>query len=47
MEEASAKIAAFDQVKSDLDLTCRERDELLRANVFLETKLTQTTQMLA
>jgi len=28
-------------------MTCRERDELLRANIFLETKLTQTTQMLA
>jgi hypothetical protein len=40
MAEASTKIASFDNVKSDLDLTCCERDELLKANVFLETKLT-------
>ena len=43
MNEAHIKIAAFDQVKGECDLTVRERDELLKANAFLETKLTQTT----
>ena len=45
MSEASSKIANFDNVKGDLDLTTRERDELLRANAFLESKLTQQTQI--
>ena len=40
MNEAHIKIAAFDQVKGECDLTVRERDELLKANAFLETKLT-------
>ena len=43
MSEAQTKIASFDQVRSELDLAVRERDELLKANAFLETKLTQTT----
>lgn len=47
MNEAQAKIASFDQVQGNLELTTRERDELLKANAFLETKLTQTTQMLS
>ena len=47
MSEAQAKIASFDLVNGNLDLTTRERDELLKANAFLETKLTQTTQMLS
>ena len=47
MVEATAKIQKFDNVKADLDQTCLERDELIRANAFLETKLTEVTQMLA
>ena len=43
MSEAQDKITNFDQVNGNLDLTMRERDELLKANAFLETKLTQTT----
>jgi len=46
MQEAQTKISSFDQVKAELELTSRERDELFKANSFLETKLTQTTQML-
>lgn len=47
LTEASIKIQKFDNVKADLDQTCRERDDLIRANNFLETKLTEMTQMLA
>lgn len=47
MSEAQDKIANFDQVHANLELTTRERDELFKANAFLETKLTQTTQMLS
>lgn len=47
MSEAQDKITNFDQVNGNLELTMRERDELLKANSFLETKLTQTTQMLS
>ena len=47
MSEAQDKITNFDQVNGSLELTTRERDELLKANSFLETKLTQTTQMLS
>ena len=47
MSEAQAKIASFDQLKAEFDLTVRERDEILKANAFLESKLTQTTQMLS
>jgi hypothetical protein len=32
---------------ADLTQTSRERDELIRANSFLETKLTEVTQMLS
>ena len=46
MSEAQTKIASFDQIKAELDLCVREREELLKANAFLENKLTQTTQML-
>ena len=34
-------------MKADLDQTSRERDELIRANNFLESKLTELTQMLS
>ena len=47
MQEAQTKIGSYDQLRSELELTQRERDELFKANSFLETKLTQTTQMLA
>ena len=47
MSEAQSKISSFDQLKAEFDLTVRERDELLKANAFLESKLTQTTQMLS
>lgn len=47
MNEAAIKISQFDNVKADLYQTCRERDELIRANTFLETKLTEITQMLS
>lgn len=47
LAEANAKIKQFDDVKADLDQTCRERDDLIRANNFLEIKLTEMTQMLA
>ena len=40
MSEAQAKITSFDQIRSELELAVRERDELLKANAFLETKLT-------
>ena len=40
MSEAQDKIANFDQVSGNLELTTRERDELFKANAFLETKLT-------
>ena len=46
MSEAQAKISSFDQLQAEFDLTVRERDEILKANAFLESKLTQTTQML-
>lgn len=47
MTEAQDKIAAYDKLKGDFELTCRERDELIKANSFLEMKLSQTTQLLA
>ena len=47
MSEAQDKISNFDQMFGNLELTTRERDELLKANSFLETKLTQTTQLLS
>ena len=47
MSEAQSKITSFDQVRAELDLAVRERDELLKANAFLENKLTQATQMLS
>ena len=34
-------------MKAELELASRERDELFKANGFLESKLTQTTQMLS
>ena len=40
MNEAQGKISSFDKLKVDYDATVRERDELIRANSFLETKLT-------
>jgi histidinol phosphatase-like enzyme len=43
MVEATAKIQRYDNVKIDLDQTQIERDELIRANAFLETKLTEVT----
>ena len=43
MSEAQAKTDSFDQVQAELELTSRERDELFKANTFLEQKLTQTT----
>ena len=46
MNEAKGKITSFDKLKVDYDATVRERDELIRANSFLETKLTQNTQLL-
>ena len=47
LHEASTKISQFDNVMADLTQTSRERDELIRANSFLETKLTEVTQMLS
>jgi hypothetical protein len=46
MTEAQGKISSYDKLKLDFDLTVRERDELIKANSFLETKLTQNTQLL-
>ena len=46
MTEASGKISSYDKLKVDYDVTLHERDELIRANSFLETKLTQNTQLL-
>ena len=42
MTEAEQKILQFDSLKADFDVTGRERDELIKANNFLELKLTQT-----
>jgi len=47
LHEASSKISQFDNVIADLSQTSRERDDLIRANSFLETKLTEVTQMLS
>lgn len=47
MSEAQTKITSFDTLKAEYDLTQHERDELLKANAFLESKLTQTTQLLS
>lgn len=47
LHEASSKISQFDNVIADLVQTSRERDDLIRANSFLETKLTEVTQMLS
>ncbi len=47
MSEAQAKISSFDKLKAENDLNVHERDELLKANAFLESKLTQTTQLLS
>ena len=46
MNEAQGKISSYDKLKVDYDVTVHERDELIRANSFLETKLTQNTQLL-
>ena len=46
MNEAQGKISSYDKLKADYDVTVHERDELIRANSFLETKLTQNTQLL-
>ena len=46
MKEAHDKISSYDKLKIDHDVTVHERDELIRANSFLETKLTQNTQLL-
>lgn len=46
MTEAQGKITSFDKLKLDYDLTVRERDELIKANTFIEAKLTQNTQLL-
>ena len=43
MKEAHDKISSYDKLKLDHDVTVHERDELIRANSFLETKLTQNT----
>ena len=43
MSEAQTKISNFDKLKDENDLNVHERDELLKANAFLESKLTQTT----
>ena len=43
MSEAQAKISSYDQIKAEFDLAAREREELFKANAFLENKLTQTT----
>ena len=40
MTEAQGKISSYDKLKLDFELTVRERDELIKANTFLETKLT-------
>lgn len=47
MAEATAKIQKFDNVNTDLQQTCHERDDLIRVNSFLESKLTELTQMLS
>lgn len=41
MTEAQTKISNFDILKAELDVTVRERDELIKANNFLEIKLTE------
>ena len=46
MQEAEAKIQSFDVLKADFEVTIRERDELIKANSFLELKLTQNAQIL-
>lgn len=43
LAEANIKILKFDNVQADLEQTTRERDELIRANNFLENKLTEMT----
>ena len=40
MSEAYTKISNFDKLKAENDLNVHERDELLKANAFLESKLT-------
>lgn len=47
MAEAANKIKMFDNVKADLEHTSHERDDLIRANNFLDAKLTELTQMLS
>jgi len=46
MAEAQHKSQNFDILKADYDVTVRERDELIKANNFLELKLTQNAQIL-
>jgi len=45
MQEAEVKINRFDALKAELENTARERDELMKANSFIELKLTQKTQL--
>ena len=47
VQEAEIKINQFDRVKNELEMTARERDELIKANSFIELKLTQQSQLLA
>ena len=41
MDQAKEKIDKFDSIEANLNQTTLERDELIRANSFLETRLTQ------
>jgi len=43
MQEATEKTNQYDLLQKDFTITVHERDELMRANNFLEKKLTETS----
>ena len=47
MQEADYKSQAYDMVHTDLQKLQQDRDELQRANIFLDKKLTETSQLLS